>query len=867
MMTTQLPLLWALVVPLLQLAWAFHPLPPLLSPLSRSFRLVQQCSTSSSSSSTDPTAATTSPSTANAKVIHIGSDDGASTTFECQFCQELFVSRNALFRHLKSDRVCSQQANHGASESKPHSLALQFSYYNNNHHHHDNNNMEDEEASVVESEAQIAGRFLQQSIPMAIQDYLQEFFSSKKKDNDDDDREPIMVTILGSSQSSLARLRHAALDQEVGCYAAGDALVIRLQGPYALDLILSPPIMSSSSDDDDDEDGSVVQKHHQQQQRHFLKYIMERTNELLLGLQTPSSLMVQLEACKILAPSGRQKNLVHGEQSCTQRVYHYAMPLRWLPDGLALEEWWIRSAVPVEGSHTNKSTERQPSESLKGMKAILRSAESERLDRSNLEETKEENAKEEEEEDDNSNSSSISVAEAEDDDENRKAGGRFGALGEKKRRAWHNFADPQLKGSASPNTKPVWRVLDKGRFQELLTKDRPRGSTAAATEATLKERTEKEVVAILEFRGDDFLPQQIRRLVGTTLAMTHGWLPPTTLDIATRADCFLETPLAPPGRLYLVDNRFHWNEMRTKGQPIFESDIDGVAISRTTSTTQGKYASTAVQTIQSSILDACDNDSVRESEDQWLSELQETVCPRIQSSLDEWRKSKTMSETTIPTDLEPVEGLTPPPEEYQRTLHLLREIIATGQWPETSVARSSVIGNVARGGSDGTVHKKGSFSVINPQFQNGIYKTGVGKDRLPLGNQLFPELVEAVFDLEQQLSSTDLQQAEGKPAVVPRPASSHCAINCNAQFTPHVDSGRGAGQSLSMIVGLGDYVGGELGVEGVGHDIRYQPLEFDGWRLRHWTKAFEGERYSLVWFTPEMKGDEKSAGSLDGEIG
>jgi hypothetical protein len=52
---------------------------------------------------------------------------------------------------------------------------------------------------------------------------------------------------------------------------------------------------------------------------------------------------------------------------------------------------------------------------------------------------------------------------------------------------------------------------------------------------------------------------------------------------------------------------------------------------------------------------------------------------------------------------------------------------------------------------------------------------------------------------------------------------------------------------------------GELGVEGVSHDIRYQPLEFDGWRLRHWTKAFHGERFSLVWFTPELKGDEMIA--------
>ena len=81
-----------------------------------------------------------------------------------------------------------------------------------------------------------------------------------------------------------------------------------------------------------------------------------------------------------------------------------------------------------------------------------------------------------------------------------------------------------------------------------------------------------------------------------------------------------------------------------------------------------------------------------------------------------------------------------------------------------------------------------------------------------------------------------------------------CQLNAMAQFTPHVDSGRGAGQSLSIIVGLGDYQRGELFVEGLPCDIRYQPLEFDGWSLRHWTNQYSGERFSLVWFSPELKG-------------
>jgi hypothetical protein len=77
------------------------------------------------------------------------------------------------------------------------------------------------------------------------------------------------------------------------------------------------------------------------------------------------------------------------------------------------------------------------------------------------------------------------------------------------------------------------------------------------------------------------------------------------------------------------------------------------------------------------------------------------------------------------------------------------------------------------------------------------------------------------------------------------------AINRNAQFRPHVDSGAGAGQSTSLIVGLGTYVGGELMVEGDKYDIRYNPIEFNGWTQRHWTLPFRGERFSLVWFTPK----------------
>jgi hypothetical protein len=160
-------------------------------------------------------------------------------------------------------------------------------------------------------------------------------------------------------------------------------------------------------------------------------------------------------------------------------------------------------------------------------------------------------------------------------------------------------------------------------------------------------------------------------------------------------------------------------------------------------------------------------------------------------------------------------------------LQLLRAIVEQNNWPATSAGRSSVIGTL----TDPT--RAGSFTLVDD------VNFDMSATKVPKANAVCTELATAVFELQKSLCASD------------EPTSSHCAVNCNAQFTPHVDSGRGKGQSLSTIVGLGDYGAGEIVVEGDAHDIRYQPLQFDGWNLRHWTRPFSGERFSLVWFTPE----------------
>ena len=387
---------------------------------------------------------------------------------------------------------------------------------------------------------------------------------------------------------------------------------------------------------------------------------------------------------------------------------------------------------------------------------------------------------------------------------------KLGTVINRERRAWHNFADPELKGQASPNHEPIWRVLDRARICNFL-----------------KVPRENEIVVVLEFRGDDFVPQQVRRIVGTALAVNHGWLPDDIFDSATSAESFMSTVLAPSGRLYLNGIRFHFDE---DGIDILQHDSKpGMIINSTCN-----WLSTRL------LLNKGTRDE-KMKEMAWLNEVETQSAPQI---LLQVNKAIGYS-PTVYTDLNKALPLPAPPAHYSQVLKLLRNIVQSRTWPDTSNARSKIIRGQTNGNEEENKEKFGSFTVV---VQNGSFD-------LPLGNHYFPDLVDAVFDLEKMLTNQLIKRAntDGSVSVEKsdRISSSHCAVNFNAQFTPHVDSGRGLGQSLSMIVGLGDYNEGEIFVEGVPHQIRYQPLEFDGWGLRHWTNHYRGERFSLVFFTPE----------------
>lgn len=241
-----------------------------------------------------------------------------------------------------------------------------------------------------------------------------------------------------------------------------------------------------------------------------------------------------------------------------------------------------------------------------------------------------------------------------------------------------------------------------------------------------------------------------------------------------------------------------------------------------------------------------------------------------------------------PLSAKELSSLQEAPAAYAKVLRLLREADASGCWPYSTVSRSLVIagdreerGDVEGGseavrnrrameGEEGNGADDAAAAAVNiraldgeqnlaakgdgqeepiPAQQQQQQRGGGGSGSFtlgafpppcppPRGNRLFSALARAAFELEAAL-------------LPDRPASTTIAVNRNARFKPHVDSGAGAGQSRSLIVGLGDYKCGELVVEGEEVDIRYRPLEFNGWTQRHWTRPFVGERYSLVWFTPK----------------
>mmetsp|Transcript_12026 Transcript_12026/g.22890 ORF Transcript_12026/g.22890 Transcript_12026/m.22890 type:complete len:897 (+) Transcript_12026:111-2801(+) len=426
----------------------------------------------------------------------------------------------------------------------------------------------------------------------------------------------------------------------------------------------------------------------------------------------------------------------------------------------------------------------------------------------------------------------------------RLAHGRFGQLWRKHRRCWSNFVHRQLSGmSASPAHEALWRTMDRaiiiglidlqnGKDYDCEKKLLLQGSSSSSDEEDddgKSNYTLRNMHVVLEFRADAFAVSQIPSVVSALVCMTNGWLPARYFDIATRSDVYMPAPPAPPhlgARLHYQSARYHFHELAAEDDTTFEKTIR---------TGDSREEERWEEGLRSRMLGGLPSDH-DEVEMDWLLELRDVVSPDIR------RQIESIDEADIHHSLVSSDGVGAslgglplvdtdvPSGEYTVTLDLLRRLVESGKWPVTSDARSRVIKSPRSSRTPSetflTTSKKkapssafpgnitissGSFTVVNAE----IWHDDDDDASLPLANALFPELARSVFELEKEiirLTSPPLPTAEGMErqsatSSLRRLPSTHCAVNRNAQFTPHVDSGRGLGQSKSMILGLGNYTG------------------------------------------------------------
>jgi tRNA U38,U39,U40 pseudouridine synthase TruA len=395
----------------------------------------------------------------------------------------------------------------------------------------------------------------------------------------------------------------------------------------------------------------------------------------------------------------------------------------------------------------------------------------------------------------------------------------------------------------------------------------------------------KKPFIVLSITGDLFLTGQICRVVGLFVALANNLIDKEFLDCIfdEKYPHLIPTPPAPACGMVASEAAYM----------TWEGKLKSILSARSTD----RYPSGWNQ--RSTLQRVKDwNDAVHEAmAKQWLSKGRDSEHGRLVAEKEwtesillpwvedakrhleeyrQWRKGQADQESETPQNstaaldgsveeamnpIPPLESIDSSiPEAFSKVLYHLRKVDESGQWPSTTLKRQLVMVSTAdteeakqnapislsmahvKAKRNNKDTQSSAYSFVEGQGgASGSFSVGLmpgDVNRQPKSNLLFPELVNAAFALERSLFPD-------------REPSSTIAINRNAQFRPHTDNGAGAGQSTSLIVALGTYSGGELLVEGDKHDIRYKAIEFNGWKQRHWTMPFVGERYSLVWFTPK----------------
>ena len=358
-----------------------------------------------------------------------------STT--CKYCNQSFESRNAFFRHVRADNECRTKALVEAGSVERYdelvkgvfknaikrSTVMQVGYMFNTYSKRPNGDNLNASQTAYEVIREVFIRALCQLHGLQGFDIDLEWFNN----------------LVVFTQASAAKLRPIALTQDDDCVAVGDVIAVNYRRDTAK-----------------------------------IEDIILKVNEILAEDKTREcGLDIHVLSTEQLPSLSR----LHAESACTQRAYHYLIPLTWLPNAEETTEWCIsveqrkRSEAAISSSKktsrfgAEKRLHTQRSSSPSTMKALKQALKL--------------------------------VTSTTDDGYKKKSAGRFGSLNSKDKICWHNFADPSLEGLASPNNSPVWRSLDRIRTAEIV----------FASDDPIS--TRNNVFLAIEMRGDGFLTQMV----------------------------------------------------------------------------------------------------------------------------------------------------------------------------------------------------------------------------------------------------------------------------------------------------------------------------------------------------------------------
>jgi len=406
-----------------------------------------------------------------------------------------------------------------------------------------------------------------------------------------------------------------------------------------------------------------------------------------------------------------------------------------------------------------------------------------------------------------------------------------------KRKRFHNFSPKRILAHNHLAYRRVDRIFHRAsiRLQDEI------------STTTIKNRP----FIVFSLTGDMFLHEQAVHIMGLLIAIFRGVIDEDIIDCMFDENFTSLVPAPPAPHFGLLQGEATYMTMEGKMQKILNArrcdKYNGFGNEDVVSSVEEWEVSLLQDVAKTWLREGEAADGTLNSETQWIDNVLMPWSKKTNELLKLWRASKT---TDVTSFLPPLSSVDPSvPQLYEKVLYYLREADKSGRWPSTTPGRQLVMLSTSNEGQQANLSMASLSLSLDRRYSaysfkegeggaSGSFSVGAMPGEQPKANLLFPELVKAAFELEVALCPD-------------RPPSSTIAINRNAAFRPHTDSGAGAGQSTSLIVGLGHYNGGELVVEGEKKDIRYSPIEFDGWKQRHWTLPFGGERYSLVWFTPK----------------